>query len=95
MNVFLLYQAHMAEGSKFNFQKFLARTFDEDFEVVVGIRLKTPPLALVYEINYISSSHRHSILIFGLLCSFWIWIFSIFFIFFSAHSKSNTSDYSV
>lgn len=47
MNVSILYQAHMAEGSNFNFQKFLSRTFDEDFEVVVGIRLKTPPTALV------------------------------------------------
>ncbi|XP_058100614.1 MLO-like protein 12 [Magnolia sinica] len=46
--------AHFAEGSNFEFQKFLTRTYDKDFEVVVGI-------------------------------SFWIWIFSIFFIFFSAH----------
>lgn len=33
----------MAEGSNFNFRKFLSRAFDEDFEVVVGIRLKTTP----------------------------------------------------
>ncbi|XP_068657962.1 MLO-like protein 12 [Aristolochia californica] len=47
-------KAHFTYGSSFNFQKFLARAFDDDFEVVVGI-------------------------------SFWIWMFSIFFIFFSAH----------
>ncbi|KAJ8626117.1 hypothetical protein MRB53_019424 [Persea americana] len=28
--------AHMAEGSNFNFRKFLSRAFDEDFEVVMG-----------------------------------------------------------
>uniref|UniRef100_A0A803QJM3 MLO-like protein n=1 Tax=Cannabis sativa TaxID=3483 RepID=A0A803QJM3_CANSA len=46
--------ANFAEGSNFNFQKFLARAYDNDFEQVVGVRL-------------------------------WIWIFSILFIFFSAH----------
>ncbi|KAF8409176.1 hypothetical protein HHK36_005250 [Tetracentron sinense] len=29
--------AHFAEGSNFDFQKFLTRAFDDDFEVVVGI----------------------------------------------------------
>ncbi|XP_041007073.1 MLO-like protein 12 [Juglans microcarpa x Juglans regia] len=50
--------ANVAEGSNFNFKKFLSRTFDDDFEQVVGIR-------------------------------FWIWIFSILFIFFSAHEFYN------
>ncbi|KAG7983696.1 hypothetical protein I3843_04G119500 [Carya illinoinensis] len=50
----LLWPANVAEGSNFNFKKFLSRAFDDDFEQVVGIR-------------------------------FWIWIFSILFIFFSAH----------
>ncbi|XP_043687486.1 MLO-like protein 12 [Telopea speciosissima] len=31
--------AHFAEGSDFNFQKFLSRAFDDDFEHVVGISL--------------------------------------------------------
>lgn len=31
-------QAHISEGSKFDFQKFLSRALDKDFEVVVGIR---------------------------------------------------------
>ncbi|PON44433.1 Mlo-related protein [Parasponia andersonii] len=46
--------ANFSEGSNFNFQKFLARAYDDDFEQVVGVR-------------------------------FWIWIFCILFIFFSAH----------
>ncbi|XXG66786.1 hypothetical protein AAC387_Pa06g0288 [Persea americana] len=46
--------AHISEGSKFDFQKFLSRALDKDFEVVVGISL-------------------------------WIWVFSVPFIFFSAH----------
>ncbi|KAL5573613.1 hypothetical protein UlMin_023210 [Ulmus minor] len=45
---------NIGEGSNFNFQKFLARAYDDDFNQVVGIR-------------------------------FWIWIFCILFIFFSAH----------
>ncbi|RWR89618.1 MLO-like protein 12 isoform X2 [Cinnamomum micranthum f. kanehirae] len=34
--------AHMAEGSNFNFRKFLSRTFDEDFEMalVIGTKLQ-------------------------------------------------------
>ena len=31
-------QAHLAQGSNFNFQKFISRAFDKDFEQVVGIR---------------------------------------------------------
>ncbi|KAL6330544.1 hypothetical protein AAG906_040475 [Vitis piasezkii] len=50
--------AHLAQGSNFNFQKFLSRAFDKDFEQVVGF-------------------------------SFWIWIYSILFIFFSAHGFYN------
>ncbi|CAJ2642193.1 unnamed protein product [Trifolium pratense] len=50
--------ANISEGSNFNFKKFLSRTYDEDFEKVVGIR-------------------------------FWIWLFSIFFIFVSAHEFYN------
>lgn len=51
---------NISEGSNFNFnfKKFLSRTYDEDFEKVVGIR-------------------------------FWIWLFSIFFIFLSAHEFYN------
>ncbi|XP_010260349.1 PREDICTED: MLO-like protein 12 isoform X1 [Nelumbo nucifera] len=49
---------NIAEGSDFDFRKFLNTAFDHDFEKVVGI-------------------------------SFWIWIFSIFFIFFSAHEFYN------
>ncbi|XP_050207597.1 MLO-like protein 12 [Mercurialis annua] len=36
-NGFIL--ANVAEGSEFNFQKFLAKAFDDDFQHVVGIRL--------------------------------------------------------
>ncbi|CAL5212805.1 unnamed protein product [Lathyrus oleraceus] len=52
--------ANISEGSNFNFnfKKFLSRTYDEDFEKIVGIR-------------------------------FWIWLFSIFFIFLSAHEFYN------
>ncbi|KAG4980287.1 hypothetical protein JHK82_033528 [Glycine max] len=46
--------ANISLGCNFNFKKFLCRTYDEDFEKVMGIRI-------------------------------WIWIFSILFIFFSAH----------
>ncbi|ONI16840.1 hypothetical protein PRUPE_3G124700 [Prunus persica] len=47
-------EANFTKSSNFNFLKFLARAFDDDFEQVVGIR-------------------------------FWIWLFSILFIFSSAH----------
>ncbi|XP_047180805.1 MLO-like protein 9 [Vigna umbellata] len=50
--------ANVSLGSNFNFKKFLSRTYDEDFEKVMGIRI-------------------------------WIWIFSILFIFFSAHEFYN------
>ncbi|RWR96405.1 MLO-like protein 12 [Cinnamomum micranthum f. kanehirae] len=50
--------AHMSQGSKFDFQKFLRRALDEDFVVVAGISL-------------------------------WIWIFSVLFIFFTAHGFHN------
>ncbi|XP_057954863.1 MLO-like protein 6 [Malania oleifera] len=50
--------AHVFEGSNFNFQRYIARAFDNDIEQVIGI-------------------------------SFWIWIFSIFFIFFNAHEFYN------
>ncbi|XP_057487854.1 MLO-like protein 12 isoform X2 [Actinidia eriantha] len=46
--------AHLAEGSNFDFQKYLRRALEKDFGVVVGI-------------------------------SFWIWIFSVIFIFLNAH----------
>ncbi|XP_027348183.1 MLO-like protein 12 [Abrus precatorius] len=46
--------ANISVGSNFNFKKFLSRSYDEDFEKVVGIRL-------------------------------WIWIFSVLFIFLTAH----------
>ncbi|KAM1191494.1 hypothetical protein ACFX2I_011958 [Malus domestica] len=47
-------RANFADGNNFNFLRFLARAFDDDFEQVVGIR-------------------------------FWIWLFSILFIFLSSH----------
>ncbi|XP_016652321.1 PREDICTED: MLO-like protein 2 [Prunus mume] len=47
-------EANFTKSSNFNFLKFLARAFDDDFEQVVGIR-------------------------------FWIWLFSMLFIFSSAH----------
>ncbi|CAL8134801.1 unnamed protein product [Prunus armeniaca] len=47
-------ETNFTKSSNFNFLKFLARAFDDDFEQVVGIR-------------------------------FWIWLFSILFIFSSAH----------
>ncbi|KAH1142799.1 hypothetical protein GLYMA_12G119300v4 [Glycine max] len=50
--------ANISLGCNFNFKKFLCRTYDEDFEKVMGIRI-------------------------------WIWIFSILFIFFSAHEFYN------
>lgn len=31
-------QANFAETKDFNFQKFLARAYDDDFEQVVGVR---------------------------------------------------------
>lgn len=34
----IFFQAHISEGSKFDFQQFLSRALDKDFEVVVGIR---------------------------------------------------------
>ncbi|XP_058198690.1 MLO-like protein 12 [Rhododendron vialii] len=46
--------AHFAEGSNFDFQKYIRRALEKDFGVVVGI-------------------------------SFWIWIFSVVFIFLNAH----------
>ncbi|XP_022142055.1 MLO-like protein 12 [Momordica charantia] len=46
--------AHIAEGSSFDFQKYVRRALDQDFSVVVGI-------------------------------SWWVWIFSVLFIFFNAH----------
>ncbi|EEF44357.1 MLO-like protein 12 [Ricinus communis] len=45
-NGFLL--ANVAEGSTFNFQKFLARAFDDDFELVVGVRLWIWMLCLLF-----------------------------------------------
>ncbi|XP_028193742.1 MLO-like protein 12 isoform X4 [Glycine soja] len=54
----LLWMANISLGCNFNFKKFLCRTYDEDFEKVMGIRI-------------------------------WIWIFSILFIFFSAHEFYN------
>ncbi|KAF5742310.1 Seven transmembrane MLO family protein [Tripterygium wilfordii] len=50
--------AHFAEGSNFDFQKYIKRALEKDFGVVVGI-------------------------------SFWVWVFSMFFIFFSAHDFYN------
>ncbi|XVF40426.1 hypothetical protein PTKIN_Ptkin01aG0112500 [Pterospermum kingtungense] len=50
--------AHFAEGSNFDFQKYIKRALEKDFGVVVGISL-------------------------------WIWIFSMFFIFFNAHGFYN------
>ncbi|XP_062161594.1 MLO-like protein 12 isoform X2 [Alnus glutinosa] len=46
--------AHFAEGSNFDFQKYIRRALEKDFGVVVGI-------------------------------SWWIWIFTVFFLFFNAH----------
>ncbi|XVE88118.1 hypothetical protein DITRI_Ditri19aG0042400 [Diplodiscus trichospermus] len=50
--------AHFAEGSNFDFQKYIKRALEKDFGVVVGISL-------------------------------WIWIFSMFFIFFNAQVFHN------
>ncbi|KAF3451420.1 hypothetical protein FNV43_RR07515 [Rhamnella rubrinervis] len=47
--------AHFAEGSTFDFQKYIKRALEKDFGVVVGV-------------------------------SWWIWIFSVAFIFFNAHA---------
>ncbi|KAI5331669.1 hypothetical protein L3X38_021795 [Prunus dulcis] len=49
--------AHFAEGSHFNFQKYIRRNLEKDFGVVMGI-------------------------------SWWIWLFSVFVIFFNAHVAS-------
>ena len=35
---FLLSQVHLAPGSKFNFQKYIKRSLEDDFKVVVGVR---------------------------------------------------------
>ncbi|GMY37433.1 MLO-like protein 12 [Fagus crenata] len=50
--------AHFAQGSNFDFQKYIRRALEKDFGVVVGI-------------------------------SWWIWIFSVFFLFFHAHVFHN------
>ncbi|CAB4276156.1 unnamed protein product [Prunus armeniaca] len=50
--------AHFAEGSHFNFQKYIRRNMEKDFGVVMGI-------------------------------SWWIWLFSVFVIFFNAHGFYN------
>jgi hypothetical protein len=44
-------QAHLAPGSetRFNFQKYISRSLDEDFKVVVGIRCV---LAIIWALNY-------------------------------------------
>lgn len=36
--LFLKLQANISVGSTFNFKKFLSRTYDEDFEKIVGTR---------------------------------------------------------
>ncbi|CAL9006162.1 unnamed protein product, partial [Prunus brigantina] len=51
-------KAHFAEGSHFNFQKYIRRILEKDFGVVMGI-------------------------------SWWIWLFSVFVIFFNAHGFYN------
>ena len=43
----LTWQAHLAPNSKFDFHKYIKRSMEDDFKVVVGIRL-------------ISLSHSHS-----------------------------------
>ncbi|PON46676.1 Mlo-related protein [Parasponia andersonii] len=52
--------AHFAEGSNFDFQRYIKRALEKDFRVVVGI-------------------------------SWWIWIFSVLFLFFNAHSKTDST----
>lgn len=34
----LLLQVHLAPGSKFDFQKYIKRSLEDDFKVIVGIR---------------------------------------------------------
>ncbi|KAJ9170897.1 hypothetical protein P3X46_018960 [Hevea brasiliensis] len=41
-------RANVAEGSTFNFQKFLVRAFDDDFKQIVGIRLWIWMLCLLF-----------------------------------------------
>lgn len=31
-------QVHLGPGSKFNFQKYIKRSLEDDFKVVVGVR---------------------------------------------------------
>lgn len=31
-------QVHLAPGSKFNFQKYIKRSLEDDFKMVVGVR---------------------------------------------------------
>ncbi|XP_015874636.2 MLO-like protein 6 [Ziziphus jujuba] len=50
--------AHFAEGSDFDFQKYIKRALEKDFGVVVGV-------------------------------SWWIWICTVFFLFFNAHAFYN------
>ncbi|XP_027338137.1 MLO-like protein 6 [Abrus precatorius] len=50
--------AHFAEGSNFDFPKYIKRALEKDFEVIVGI-------------------------------SWWIWIFSVLYIFFNANAFSS------
>lgn len=37
-NVALNIQVHLAPGTKFNFQKYIKRSLEDDFKVVVGVR---------------------------------------------------------
>jgi len=36
----VLIQAHLAPGRKFNFQRYIKRSLEDDFKLVVGIRLQ-------------------------------------------------------
>lgn len=42
LNMLLLLQVHLAPGSKFDFQKYIKRSLEDDFKVIVGIRYGGP-----------------------------------------------------
>ncbi|KAM0034056.1 hypothetical protein Hdeb2414_s0016g00493001 [Helianthus debilis subsp. tardiflorus] len=33
----MIFQLHLARGTKFNFQKYIKRSLEDDFQVVVGV----------------------------------------------------------
>jgi mlo protein len=41
MDIFVFAQAHLSPNTKFDFHKYIKRSLEDDFKVVVGIRFKS------------------------------------------------------